>query len=137
MAMADLDLGRSQDLLAGAPAARVPAVNNSQVGNVAPEHGTAHQRPRFTRARTGRKAGPRKGASHVDEDALAEQLEELNRKAKHRHLRFEISYSSGEVAVSVIDAQTGTVLRTIPPAALAQLQEHVPSEVGLVVDAQS
>jgi uncharacterized FlaG/YvyC family protein len=135
--MADLDVARSQDMLAGTPGVRAPASVGSQVGNVAPEHGTARERPRFARPTARRTAPPHKGAPRVDPDVLAEQLDELNRKAKPRHLRFEISYSSEEIAVRVIDDRTGMVLRTIPPAALAQLQEHALSERGLVVDAHS
>ncbi len=135
--MADLDLARSQDLLAGTASVRAPAAKGSQVDNVAPEHGTAHERPHFARARARRTTPPRKGAPSVDTAALAEQLDELNRKAKHRHLRFEISYSAEEIAVRVIDVRTGEVLRSIPPGELARLQEHVQSEVGLVIDAES
>ena len=130
--MAEVDLTRIQDMLAGVPGVRLPPAGNTRVGKVAPEHGTTHERPPRTPMRTGREA-----PDPDPEDANpAAQLEELNREAESRDLRFEPCDRPEGPALEVIDTRTGAVLRIVPAAALARFRHGAPGAVGLVLDAR-
>ncbi|HAK93820.1 MAG TPA: hypothetical protein DCM87_02110 [Planctomycetes bacterium] len=131
--MAEVDLTRIQDMFARVPGVRLPPAGNTRVGRVAPEHGTTHERPPRTPMRTGREA-PDDDPPDARPTAPAAQLEELNREAESRNLRFEPCDRPEGPAVQVIDTRTGAVLRIVPAAALARFRQGAPGAVGLVLD---
>ena len=129
--MADLGIARPQDFLACAAGRlnqdeTLSRVQHSERTNNE-GRGRDHVVPR----------APATHESNVDVQVLKKQIEDLNAKSKNHKLRFEIKDSSGQIIVEVIDGKTGEVLRTIPNSSVLNLQKHLGSETGLLVDSQS
>jgi uncharacterized FlaG/YvyC family protein len=57
-------------------------------------------------------------------EAIAERLQEFVRDSRRR-LEFEVDRSSGEVSILVRHAETGKLLRTIPPEEARVLAERM------------
>jgi flagellar protein FlaG len=79
-------------------------------------------------SRPGRLADVEGSAPGADVDvrmeAIAERLQEFVRDSRRR-LEFEVDRSSGEVSILVRHAETGKLLRTIPPEEARVLAERM------------
>lgn len=129
--MADLGIARPQDLLASLPGKLEPV---SAVTRAAPpEMGKESHRQRP------REVHPNEPPAEIvaDPDRLAESVNRLNRDAQDYNLRFEVSDSNGRIIVHIVDRETGEVLRTVPPSAVIDLENHAGRESGRLIDAQT
>lgn len=52
----------------------------------------------------------------------------------HYELSFHLDEEHGRVVVEVIDAKTGTVVRTVPPEELRRVVEGLPNPRGILLD---
>jgi flagellar protein FlaG len=64
-----------------------------------------------------------------DIDAINVQLSTMNRS-----IQFNIDESTHDVVVSVVDKESGEVIRQLPPESLLRLREHMTELSGLIVE---
>jgi flagellar protein FlaG len=129
--MADLGIARPQELLTSLPGRIDPAPVVPRIRQAA--HGREYQRRRPEDAAQ----APPPQESVPDLTALEQRVERLNQEAKDYHLRFEVNQASGRVVIHIVDAQSGEVLRTVPPSAVLNLQDHLGNDAGRLIDSQS
>ncbi len=72
----------------------------------------------------------------VDIQDLVDGLNVIARDYK-KGLRFQIYQETGDVFAQVIDAETGEVIRTVPPLALLRTLARISDAVGLLLDEQA
>ena len=68
-----------------------------------------------------------------DLEQIASNLEQIS-IAFNRRLKFEISETSKEVIVKVIDNETDKVIRELPPEELQRLHSRVEETIGFLID---
>lgn len=75
------------------------------------------------------------GLSQLAEFALEQGEKAVNvEEPRHVNLNFSIHEASGQIIVSVVDKDTGEVIREIPPEALVDLAAKLQEAVGLLFD---
>jgi flagellar protein FlaG len=66
---------------------------------------------------------------HKDLDAINVQLSILNRS-----IQFSIDDSTDDIVVSVVDKESGKVIRQLPPESILRLREHMKEISGLIFE---
>lgn len=71
----------------------------------------------------------------VGEDALSKTVDELNDYVQnlHREIQFSVDNESNKTIIKVIDANTGEVIRQLPPDEMMQLVKRLDALDGLLV----
>jgi flagellar protein FlaG len=87
---------------------------------------------------------PREGKRVADEEKKAADLSQLAKMAMGREidveglrnvdLNFSVHEASGQIMVSVVDKETGDVIREIPSEALLDLAAKLQEVAGLIFD---
>lgn len=135
--MADFGMARPRDLTSSLPGKLDPISAVSHVTRVESEHDSLRERPPMAHPLAGRAVASPEEEAGVDVEALTRELERLNERNKDRQLRFQVNDATGELVVEVVDRRSGEVLRTMPPAAVLHLREHLADGMGLVIDSHS
>lgn len=81
-------------------------------------------------------APPREGVSPGGGLALDGVVDEMNRAARalRTMLRFEVDDRNGDLLVKVIDAESGELIRVIPPDRFMEAYLNMQALVGLLLD---
>ena len=66
---------------------------------------------------------------HKDIDAINVQLNNMNRS-----IRFSIDDKTHDIVVSVVDKETGKVIKQLPPESILRLREYMSEIPGLIVE---
>ncbi|HOO36941.1 MAG TPA: flagellar protein FlaG [Deltaproteobacteria bacterium] len=66
---------------------------------------------------------------HKDIDAINTQLSAMNRS-----IQFSVDDSTHDIVVSVVDKESGEVIRQLPPESVLRLREHMSEISGLIVE---
>lgn len=71
--------------------------------------------------------------------SVAEVTGQLNQvmEVLHKGLRFQISDTTEELYVEVINKDTGKTLRTIPPEAVLKFKERFDKALGMILDSNA
>jgi flagellar protein FlaG len=139
--MADLGIARPQEFLSSLAGRidAIPTVTHAQHPELGREG--VRRRPPASVPAIGSPTAGLPNAEHdddiLDPQALRERVERLNQEAKDYHLRFEVGNAVGRFVVSIVDQDTGEVLRTVPPSAVLKLDEYLGNEAGGIIDAES
>ncbi len=76
---------------------------------------------------------PRKNAA--EERRVESPVKDLEIKGlRDVNLNFSVNQSSGQIVISVVDKDTGEVIREIPPEVLQDLATRFQESVGLIFD---
>lgn len=73
------------------------------------------------------------------QDKLEEMVSGLNELVHelHRELRFSLDKESGEVVIKVIDRETDTVVRQLPPEEVLRLRKRLQEAAGVIFQDQA
>jgi len=77
-----------------------------------------------------------RGINEQMQQQLDEVMDELNVIARscRKKLRFQIFEETGELFAQVIDAETGDVIKSVPPLEMLETLARISDAVGLLVD---
>jgi len=77
-----------------------------------------------------------RGISERKQQQIREMIEGLNliSRSYNTKLRFQIFEKTGELFAQVVDAETGDVIKTVPPLELLETLARISEAIGLLVD---
>ena len=86
-----------------------------------------------------RKATQSTDAKGQDQENLEEMVSGLNELVHelHRELQFSLDDESGEVVIKVIDRETDTVVRQLPPEEVLKLRKRLQEAAGVIFHGQA
>ncbi len=84
---------------------------------------------------------PRASSLHVARQQDAKVRQEINRNetapvSSNFRITFDTSEESRRTAISVIDKETGEIIREIPPEKLLEMTENIQRSMGMIFDSK-